>query len=307
MTNRNIRTKEEFEALMQEVDTNLQSQGVPIHAREIAAMGEVAQRLGVNVICGPFRTPPMLGVYEGESLSGHILEWVRNRYGERLKVPFANGYSILPLRGDPWLLKFPVIYGRVTIVCDRDLSKEFPTFVVSRAGQPQQRAVLNLLKCVQNLPQGLANELTDSELREVLDYFRFGHEFLNALNSYCRTSQLAMSALTDLNTSAKMATATPPEHGQSRWASLQAAEKFLKYYIEGRKANYPYTHDLSTLSAQAAGLGLPEIEQSVLRAAQCSAQLRYSQHTHSVVDVVEAHRAAMRIGATVIHALHPIR
>ena len=304
MNGHRIENKEEFEALMREVDAALQLQGVPIHIREIGAVREVAQRLGVDVPCGPPRTPPLPGVYEVENLYGHIVEWVRNRYGDRLKIPFANGYSVVLLRGYSWLLRFPVIYGEVTVVCDRDLSKQYPSFAINRPGQPQQRALINLLRFIQNFPQGLANALTDSELREILSYFQFGHAFLNVLNSFCRGNQLAMTALSDLNASAKMMTATPPEYGPSRWASLQAAEKFLKYYIENNKASFPRTHALSSLVCQAVRLGLPEIDESVVAAAQCSAQVRYTEQAHSVVEVVAAHRAAMRIGSTVVDTLH---
>ena len=300
---RTVKTAQEFDALMQEVDASLQDQGVPIHAREIHAMREVAIRLGVKIPLAPSRAPKP-DVYEGEDLCCHISQWVQDRYGDRLKIPFVNGYSVLLLRGDAWLLKFPVIFGTMTIVCDRNLSREYPTFVANRAGQPPKRAVLNILKCIQNLPQGCANELTDRELRETLNFFRFGHELLKTLNCQCRTDELAMSALSDLNTSAKTATTTPSEYGASRWASLQAAEKFLKYYIASKNAKFPFSHDLLALSARSAKLGLPEIEGSILRAAQCNAQVRYSQQSHSLKDVVEAHKAAMRIGATVVHTLH---
>jgi predicted thioesterase len=200
-----------------------------------------------------------------------------------------------------------VIYGEVTVVCDRDLSKQYPSLAVNRPGQPQQRAFINLLRCIQSLPQGLVNELTDSELRDILSYFQFGHAFFNMLNSYCRGSQLAMTALNDLNASAKMVTATPPEYGPSRWASLQAAEKFLKYYMESNKTSFPHTHVLNIPVGQAVRLGLPEIDESVIAAAQCSAQVRYTEQAQSVVEVVAAHRAAMRIGSTVVDTLHSKR
>ena len=146
--------------------------------------------------------------------------------------------------------------------------------------------------------------LNDSESREILGYFQFGHAFFNALNSHCRGNQLAMTALGDLNASAKMVTATPPEHGPSRWASLQAAEKFLKFYIESKKASFRHTHLLSALVSQAVGLGLPEIDASLVAAAQCSAQIRYTAQAQSVIDVVAAHKAAMHIGSTVVLTLH---
>ena len=84
MSGRRIGTKEEFEALMREVDAALQSQGVPIHSREIGAVREVAQRLGVDIPCELPQTPTMPGVYGVENLYEHIIAWIRNRSGDRL-------------------------------------------------------------------------------------------------------------------------------------------------------------------------------------------------------------------------------
>lgn len=307
MTKRTIRTKEDFDELMIEVDAALQAKDVPIHSREILALGEVSQRLGVQVTCGPLWPGPIPGLYKGESLTAHIRDWMRKRYGDRLKVDITNGYSLLLIRGDPWLLRFPVIFGSCTVVCDRDLTKQYPDLAVTKPGQPRQKSILNLLRCIQNLPQGLASDLTDNELREALDYFLFGHEFLNKLNSFCRTDELAMTALSDLNASAKLAVGNPSEYGQSRWASLQAGEKLLKYYIDRKGESFPHIHDLRKLVAQASQLGLPEIDNSVLSGVQCKADIRYSQQKQSVESVVEANRGTMYIGSIVINALYPCR
>jgi hypothetical protein len=305
MMKRTVQTEKEFKELMGEVDAALQGKGVPIHLRVILAIREVSQRLNVDLIYSPLRTGPIPGLYEGESLSAHIQQWTQKRYGERLKVDFANGYSLLLIRGDPWLLRFPVIFGKITVVCDRDLSKQYPNLVVTQPGQPRQKGILNLFKCIENLPQELASDLADSELREILNYFLFGHEFLNKLNSFCRGNELVMTALSDLNASAKLATGNPSEYGQSRWASLQAAEKLLKFYIEKKRSSFPHIHELSRLEAKASKLGLPKIADSVLKAVQCSAGIRYSQQQQSVESVVGAHKGAMNIGSIVINALYP--
>lgn len=103
MSNRRIRNKDEFEKLMQEVDKELCKKSIPIPGREIAALGEVAKFFGTSLFGGPLSTGPVPGVYEGESLSAHVFQWIQNRYGNRLKIEFKNGLSIILLRGDPWL------------------------------------------------------------------------------------------------------------------------------------------------------------------------------------------------------------
>jgi len=166
-----IKTKEEFESLMEEVDSALQAKGVPIHARQIHAIGEVSKKFKIDLLVAPLQKSATPNLYEGESLSAHILDWFDQRYGERLKVDFSIGYSVVMLKGDAWLLKCPLIYGTVTVVCDRDLKKEYKNFVVNHVGKPQEKAAMNILRLIENFPQGLANRLSDEELRDLLNYY----------------------------------------------------------------------------------------------------------------------------------------
>jgi hypothetical protein len=198
---------------------------------------------------GPLRTGPIPGVYEGESLSAHIYKWIRNRYRDRLKIDFSNGYSVILLKGDPWLCRFPVIYGEVTVTCERDLTKKFPTMVVSKPGEPRKKPILNLLLCIQNLPQGLANELSDGDLQAILNFFQFGHEFLNALNNFCRDDQLAMSGLVGLLIRAGVGS------GMGRWRGALATHRhrlspLLSLWVTG--GEHPLT-GLSTKIGDRAG------------------------------------------------------
>ncbi|MEP6637261.1 MAG: hypothetical protein ABJB97_11100, partial [Acidobacteriota bacterium] len=122
-----IKDEREFESLMQDIDRKLQTDGVPIHLRELSAMSEVAKRLDVEFIMLPLIRNPMPGTYSGVDLPAHVSAWVRNRYGDRLNFDFTNGYSVLLIRGDPWLLRYPIIYGAATLLCERDLSKKYPS------------------------------------------------------------------------------------------------------------------------------------------------------------------------------------
>jgi hypothetical protein len=76
-----ITTKDQFEILIQEIDTELQKKGVPIHARQLRAIGEVSKKFKITLPVAPLSSGPIPGNYEGESLSAHILEWFGSKYG----------------------------------------------------------------------------------------------------------------------------------------------------------------------------------------------------------------------------------
>lgn len=54
-----IKTSEDFEKLMEEIDSHFQGDGVPIHARQIQAIGEVTKRFQIELTVGPLRTGPI--------------------------------------------------------------------------------------------------------------------------------------------------------------------------------------------------------------------------------------------------------
>jgi len=305
MSPRIIRNEDDFEALMQEIDALLQSRGGPIHAREIGALAEAAHLLRISLVGGPLTTGPIPGVYSGESLSAHIFQWMKRRYGDRLKIDFAIGYAPTLLKGDAWLLRFPLTYGSVTIVCERNLSIQFPSLVVQKPGEPKQKPLFNLLSCIDKLPQGLANSLSDTELRSLLEFYLLGHSFFNDASSLLQNDHLATSALSDLTASAKYCVSSSSERGQSRWSALQASEKFLKLYIERRGGSYPKTHNLSQLAKLACFFGLSKLDDALLNSVQCDAGIRYEERQHRLQDVVAANHGAIAIASAVVKTLFP--
>jgi HEPN domain-containing protein len=203
----------------------------------------------------------------------------------RLKIDFAIGYSLVLLRGDAWLLRFPLVFGRVTVVCERDLSKQFDNMVVNRAGKPHQKALVNLLKLIEKLPQGLANQLTEDELRELLSYYMFGHRFYNAVASFCKDKEIVAAAIADLHASAHAGIGDAHNYGQSLWLSLQAAGKMLKYFIQAKGEQFPHIHDLARLTKLAYTLGLQPIDTQLIDEVQCDANVRYTQQQYPVMKV----------------------
>lgn len=300
-----IKTQEEFEALMEEVDSALQAKGVPIHARQVQAIGEVSKKFKIDLLVGPLRKGATPNLFEGESLSAHILDWFDQRYGERLKVDFSIGYSVVMMKGDAWLLRCPLMYGAVTVVCDRDLKKEYENFVVNQAGKPQEKAKMNLLRLIEKFPQGLSNCLSDEELRDLLSYYLSANKLFSTIQGSCAGNELASGAVTDFETSARFAVGNANGYGQSLWASLQAAEKILKFFIASKGEHFPQIHDLTKLSNQADTLGLSRIDECLLKSVQCKAGVRYEQSKHTTQKVVSAHQAALRVALIVAESLFP--
>jgi len=300
-----ITSKAGFEAMMEDVDLALRDEGVPIHARPIRAISEVSKKLNISLLVAPLQSNPIPNQYEGENLSAHILRWFDQRYGERLKIDFSIGYSVIMIRGDAWLLKCPMMYGRITVVCDRNLEKEYKDFVVNKAGTPKQKAMLNLLRLVEKLPQGLSNQLTNEELKDILKSYIDAHSLFNAIHSLCRGEELVLGAVTDFESSARFAVGNPAGYGQSLWASLQAAEKMLKYYIKAKGEKFDNIHVLSKLAKQSYKQGLPVIHEDLLTAVQCKADVRYKQSNYKLERVVNAHKCAIEVALIVMNALFP--
>lgn len=303
---RQIANAAEFEQLMLEVEEALQARNLPIVGREIAAYQEVAKRLQCNIIFARKGAPAIPNNYRDLSLSAHISQWIENRYGARLLMDLSLGYSVVMIRGDAWLLRIPVIFGGAQVVVEPDLSKEFPNLVVNKPEQPQQKLTINLLRCIQSLPQGLASQLTNDESRALLRYFVAAHECLRVIDGLFKDNAMAVTACTDLTTSARHAVAGSAELGLARWASLQAAEKFLKFYLSlsGIK-DPPHTHQLKKLLDLANTRGLKNLKTGIVDLIQCDAGIRYEQRQHKLTDVINSHQAAMEIGCAVIKSLVP--
>lgn len=301
-----INNANEFEHLMLEIDNAMQARNTPIPGRELDALAEVAKRLKQSLYGGPEKCEPIPGDYTGRSLTGHIYQWVQQRYGKRLLMDTTIGDSVTLIRGDPWLLGMPnVIGGPLRFIVDRDLSKRHPSFVINKPGQPKQWIVINVLRCVIDLPPGLAERLTNTEMQAIFNDFIASYTCMQLLQTQCRQDDLAIAAHIDLTTSARHIVAHSRELGMSRWASLQAAEKLLKLYLAKQSVPFPKIHKLNTLFELVAQNGLPLPPASFVATLQCEASVRYEQQPHTIAECVAAHRAAISVGVTTMQKLFP--
>lgn len=256
-----IGSEQEFLRLVEEVDEELKREGIGIAARPIQAWIRVAQRLGGNL---PFDGEAIPGLYEGESLSGHIDEWYNRRYGTKLNVDFSPGCLLVFIRGDLYLAKIPLLIGTAAVFIERAETPKTP-------GEVLRKGPFNLLDFVQDLGSGLRAELTDDELNGISQ---------ECYEGLCQTARwraagrpFVEEVLTDLRLSAMLG--VEGKFGFSRWHSLQAAEKALKFFIRERRQEPKHIHCLHTLHRDAIALGLVPLPGSWLDAAQCKAEVRY--------------------------------
>ena len=163
----------------------------------------------------------------------------------------------------------------------------------NRAQNPNG-VVVYVLRSIQDLPQGLVDTLTTEEANQLLLDFIQAWRTFNALEVF-RDHPLAKGAAVDITQSSRYGVVGPDSFGQSRWSSLQAAEKSLKLFLDLNSQRYPKTHGLYQLASLCVGLGLKAIDRSIIAAAQCSDDVRYTFIDKDASRVAAANSAAMKI------------
>lgn len=283
----------EFSAFMNAIDADLVANKYPVPARGLHAQREASRRLKISLYGGPFANKvPNPNDFTGAALSQHINHWIEERYGEKQKVDFSIGSTVLTLRGDAWLISIPLSFGRVRVLFDRDLSKVYPA--IAAPGTPNKEAMLNGLTMVRGLSTILAASLTDDEVNEIAEIFLLGQRVFSAMDHIGRSFPMVESACVDLRKAAEICVNDARSQGLSCWHSLQATEKLMKVLLYASGASFPKTHELIELNKllrKHCGL---VIDDALLALIQCPASVRYEPENTSQAEAVQSHSAAMQ-------------
>lgn len=102
-------------------------------------------------------------------------------------------------------------------------------------------------------------------------------------------------AQSDMNTAVGKLMDRGEHFGDSKWASLQAAEKCLKAAIEIRGGIPDRTHKLGELRDDLAQLGVTIATPSLIDAIQCSPSIRYGDEHCTMIEALAAHHAVLRL------------
>lgn len=259
---RDIELKTEaFRQFMDEIDRRLLEQGVPIPGRPIAAFRELAKE-GIFL--------PIVSALDSPG-SDNIHDWFRRRYGDRLLLDPCIGKIVISVRGDPYILKLPLIYGSW--------------------GGP-----LDVEKTFDGMTKYLFADLSDEIRHDMISMFVWSYR------RFLKLEGLPGSQRANLDAAIMQLTSHSPHYGESKWASLQFAEKSLKKFIEARGEKAPFTHDLEKLLSHAEGLGLAAGCWPLTKMIQCPASVRYDNAV-SLYEAMIAHHASIDLCADISEQL----
>lgn len=274
-------SEEELELEMRRIDALMVSQSVSIPARQVRGWMLFCQRHKLE------------GISFNDPLSRKVIEWFQTRYGNRLNVDFDFGLAVLMIRGDLFRFRCPLFYGRLLTACAPELLNHRSVGVA--VNKP---AMLNVLELMEGITVPYARSLTDEDLAELHDrivrtQIRFGRI------SDAGAQKFIEEGRADIRVAVDQMMRNVPQCGPSKWASLQAVEKFLKAYITQQGATFKYNHDLAELATAAENVGLPKLNREAINLVQCSASVRYDSALVDTTGAIKAHHAAVFVCATV--------
>lgn len=275
-----------FEAMMTEIDSRLGQEGCGIEDRPIRAGREVSLLHGVPVPIGrtdPERLPPELAPYA--TLGAAIIDWYDENYGDRLKVDMKPGRVVVRLDGDLYVIGIPRLFGSIAFGVSRDFLPERTAF---RGG-----GHCNIIQLVEHMTPAKAARLSDTDLKAAEEAFIVGLWASYTLETTAHA--LMTSAQADVATAVTALLDRHDRSGQSKWASLQAAEKTLKAAIALKGGDFPFTHDLARLASLLSELGIVIEIKPLLAAIQCTPGIRYGEEACSQAEALAAHHASLAL------------
>ncbi|MFI5329841.1 MAG: HEPN domain-containing protein [Desulfobaccales bacterium] len=292
-----------FNLIMEQIDEELRLKDTQIFARPISAMCEFSSRLKIKFPMFPQPLGAVPELYNELTFSSHIEEWYKSRYGNRLKVHLGPGNVALLIRGDPWLMILPRIYGAMKVACDSDMKKYINLPPVSSRNDPP---ICNALNNIKDFPNGLASVLTIEERKRILLFFMHCLDVLGQLEKALE-KPFVKEAKADLDSSVSLIFANPPQYGLSKWASLQFIEKLIKSFLALKKLTIPRHHNLVQLVQKADDAGLGSLDSSLIETVQCTASVRYGETVVGLKESIAAHHAALDLTMKLTQEIRKLR
>jgi len=281
-------TDEELEKVLTEIDRELRESSPQVSGRELR---------GWSAFCKKFR----LDMASYDPLAVRIHEWFKQQYGERLNMNLDFGDTVAEIRNDFYSIRLAPFWGAMIVHCDPLLhGSDFGPNKKINAGPIKS----NLFNSVKGLTAIFIKSLTADECNNLLDAYARGFLGFSRMKD-ARGAPYSKEALDDLTQSASQLTSRSPNFGFSRWASLQAAEKILKSFIEVQGKTFRKNHDLNELATTASACGLPSLPPNLLTEIQCSANVRYSSSSVAKKEALRAHYAVLTLSAEVAPLLKP--
>lgn len=285
------RSAADLEALMRAIDGTLSEEGLKVFQRPLHIGRKLWEAFGWGGSIFPPRALADQPGFDGDVLMAKAQRWYEDTYGERLKADWAYGFAPVRLGNNVWRVRAGLTYGRIRLYVDRNLLNKG-----ADQGSGSVAPTSNVLCEVDGLPQGVADRLSDSSLREYFDFYLFMFESLQWRDGLPRTELLNMAGA-DYDEST--ASVLGGRYGQARWAAQQAVEKTLKglLAIAGTKfpTGGPNGHNLDHIAGILAAHHGITINAALLKLAACSPKVRYGDESSNEVQALQANHSVLGV------------
>tara|TARA_R110001606_G_scaffold149348_5_gene289324 strand:- start:2338 stop:3243 length:906 start_codon:yes stop_codon:yes gene_type:complete len=272
----------EFEAFMAQVDRKLTDDGVDIPSRPIFAMMEVSKQFDLRMAGGLQVSPLPPEEKRAQDYKEAILRWYQENYGKRLNENSSPACTVVLVDGDLYTLRIPRLLGEVQFIAMRQWLPNEPI-----------QKTCNVVQLLAEMTSARAERLSDAALRAIWRAFETA---MSAAYTLTGTDHKLMSiARGDVAVAVSNLMAVEQRFGESRWASLQAAEKIMKAAIELMGTKFQQTHKLASLRDQLSGAGIKFDAEPQLTALQCWPDIRYGTQTSTREQALLAHHSSLEL------------
>jgi hypothetical protein len=275
--------KAELKKILKTLDEELTREQFPLEGRQTHALLRLSQRLQTKI-----------AAHQDDELYRFVSSWYEKKYGSRVKADQTIGVLAILIRGELYKMTIPLLRGHAQIVVDPNVETR-KRVQKSTAPDPD---VVYVLNCIETLTLDQARKLSPLELKELMLYFSWGLGAFQSINLFSG-SPVTREAVEDLRSAVDHLFGKPQACGKSKWASLQAAEKFVRGYLTGRGGAADKELGLRELVANASALGLRPLNPDNLEVLQCDPGVRSGKPAVTVEEAVEAHHASIDICANV--------
>ena len=230
--------------------------------------------------------------YAGLILMAKAQRWYEQYYGSQLKV--APGFGSVPVRlGNAlWRMRTIRIYGHVELFASRDLMNDGVAL-----GTATVNASHNVLRSIDDLPQGLVNRLNDVELSQLLAFFVFAQDSLSWFHDARAANKLFPVAHADFEQCTEELIAR--RYPQACAAAQLAVEKVVKGLLACGGTKYPiggkHGHDLLYLADLLRERHEIGVSEELLINASCPSRVRYADEPVSEERALKANHAVLAI------------
>lgn len=274
----NLLSREQFLETMNAIDEDLTNNSILMHQRPSRAFTILAKKVCPNsTFILSINKNIAVDDFSPSSLYTQVNRWYTEKYGDLIKIHMGPGKYVLMIKGEPWEVEYPKYFGTYAVSISNTIKKGSD----------------NILCQVKKITPKIASELTDAEKQSILNEYMFG---LNALELLSHSFKLPYmeQAKNDYDMAIENIFHKSPNYNNSKWSSLQFAEKTIKSKLEANNISFKHIHILSDLSSGLSTLGM-NLSIQKINNIQCNAQVRYESNTVTRNEAILAIQSALAL------------